>query len=571
MANRTLFQAARDKAPAADTRNLGGGRAYKSNPRLALAQIAMTGTFNGTFYADPRDILDLAKKVAFECADDPTYIAQVAIAAREQGYMKDMPAFLVTLLGELDTRLFRRVFNRVIDNGKMLRNVIQMARSGQLGKPRNISAGAYRRAIQEWFSARSPLSIWKASIGNDPSMSDILKLARPRPDNDTKAALYAYLTGKKLENGRYVYERVGGSIDDKLTFSIVQMQHDYNNLPALVRQYEEYKETRMGEVPDVDWRFLDALDLSDAEWVKIAMNAHYMMTFRNLNTFARHGVFKDKAAVRAVAERLRSEEGWHKARVFPYQLMTAWKAANDQVPFEVREALQDAMEIATSNVPKLGYKIYICVDVSGSMRWGVTAGKTNQKNGYGGWVLDPHVPRVIDVASLFAASLMRENRNCEVFAFSNTLHPLNLNPRDSVMTNADILAKQPAGGTNCSLPIAHLNKCNAEGDAIIMVSDYESWIDTPTQPGRYSDGTKMHEEWIAFKKRNRNAKFICMDLTPRDNGQVKERSDILQVGGFSDQVFGTIAGFMDGTGSPDYWVSKIQEIDLDKPVSVEAV
>lgn len=570
MANKALFQAARDKAPVADTFNLGGGRAYKSNPKHALVQLAMTGTFNGTFYADPKDVLDLAKKVAFECADDPHYIAQVAIAAREQGYMKDMPAFLVALLGELDTTLFRRVFNRVIDNGKMLRNVIQMARSGQLGKPRNISAGAYRRAIQGWFSAHSPLSIWKASIGNDPSMSDILKLARPRPDNDTKAALYAYLTGKKLENGRYVYERIGAT-DGALTFSIVQMQHDYSDLPELIRQYEDFKHGKSKYLPDVDWRFLDALDLKDTDWAKIAMNAHYMMTFRNLNTFASHGVFKDKAVVRAVADRLRSEEEWQKARVFPYQLMTAWKAASGQVPFEVREALQDAMEIATSNVPSLGYKIYICVDVSGSMRWGITGGKTNQKNGYGGWVLDPNIPRVIDVASLFAASIMRKNRNCELLAFSNVLHSVHLNPRDSVLTNAELLARLPAGGTNCSLPIAYLNSTKAEADAIIMVSDYESWIDTPIMPGKYSDGTKMHEEWMAFKKRNRNAKFICMDLTPRDNSQVKDRPDILQVGGFSDQVFGVIAGFMDGTSSPDYWVSKIQEIDLEKPASTEAV
>ena len=55
------------------------------------------------------------------------------------------------------------------------------------------------------------------------------------------------------------------------------------------------------------------------------------------------------------------------AQAFPYQLMAAYKAASG-VPDVVREALQDAMENALANVPRIEGKVVVCPDVSGSMQ-----------------------------------------------------------------------------------------------------------------------------------------------------------------------------------------------------------
>ncbi len=38
----------------------------------------------------------------------------------------------------------------------------------------------------------------------------------------------------------------------------------------------------------------------------------------------------------------------------------------------VRQALEDAMEIATANVPRIEGQVYVCPDVSGSMQSPVT-------------------------------------------------------------------------------------------------------------------------------------------------------------------------------------------------------
>ncbi len=65
------------------------------------------------------------------CADiDAEFIAKTAVFCRERGFMKDMPALLCAVLSVKDRELLARVFPRVIDNAKMLRNFVQIMRSG---------------------------------------------------------------------------------------------------------------------------------------------------------------------------------------------------------------------------------------------------------------------------------------------------------------------------------------------------------------------------------------------------------------------------------------------------------
>ena len=86
------------------------------------------------------------------------------------------------------------------------------------------------------------------------------------------------------------------------------------------------------------------------------------------------------------------------------------------------------------------------------------------------------------------------------------------------------------------------------------------WVDK----GVPSSGTALLQEWVKYKTHNKNAKLICIDLTPRTNHQVsKEHEDILQVGGFSDNVFNVIARFVEGGWSKDFWVKEIESVSLD--------
>src|SRR5262249_48051382 len=159
---------------------------------------------------------------------------------------------------------------------------------------------------------------------------------------------------------------------------------------------------------------------------------------------------------------------------------------------------------------------------------------------------------------LVAAAVLRKNQDGEVIPFEQDIVKVILNPRDTVMTNANKLASIGGGGTNCSAPLAELNRRNAKGDLVIYVSDNESWID-----GRAtSRGTATMAEWNAFKARNPRAKLVCIDIQPNAHTQAPNRDDILNVGGFSDAVFDVIAAFASGEAGGDHWVRVIDAVSL---------
>ena len=150
----------------------------------------------------------------------------------------------------------------------------------------------------------------------------------------------------------------------------------------------------------------------------------------------------------------------------------------------------------------------------------------------------------------------------KVLAFSDDVVPATLNPRDGVMTNAQKLASPPSGGTNCSAPLARLNRERATGDLIIYVSDNESWVDTPRH-GRYGgSATQTVKQWEQFKQRSPQAKMICIDLQAYDSTQAPERQDVVNVGGLSDQVFGLIAAVAAGKTTQGHWVQQIEAVSI---------
>ena len=518
MANKNIFKSLIGKIlPNANARNQAGGKAYKREPRHALAQYVATGCLNNTFYVDAQAQLDAVLKLCDSV--EPEFVAKSAIYSRERGLMKDMPALLLAWLGKHDVKLFSRVFGRVIDNGKLLRNVVQVLRSGVTG--RKSLGTAPRRAVRNWLENRSEKRLFADSVGNDPSLADVIKLAHPRPLNKQREAFYGYLLGRK---------------------------HDAALLPEAVREFEDFKAGITSSVPDVPFQMLTSLTLTREQWCEIALHGGWHMLRMNLNTFTRHGVFEEPGMAGLVAERLADTEAVKKARVFPYQLLAAYFNAGKEVPELVREALQDALECSLANVPALSGKVVICLDVSGSMHTAVTGNRRGATSKV----------RCMDVAALFAAAILRRNPRAEVIAFNDQVVECRLNSRDSVMTNAKQLSSLPQGGTNCSAPLVKLNRAKATADMLIYVSDNESWVDC----NKGERGTAMMEQWNIFAARNPTAKLACIDLQPSETMQAAEREDVLNIGGFSDSVFELLENFAQGAMSPGHWAGEIEKVEV---------
>ena len=309
-----------------------------------------------------------------------------------------------------------------------------------------------------------------------------------------------------------------------------------------------FKETGKGPVPDVPFQMLTQLELSSAHWSRIARKGSWQMVRQNLNTFHRHGVFGVKRNVHDVAKLLRDPMQIRKAKAFPYQLMVAAQNVNAEMPREIVDALHDAMEIAVQNVPKIDGQVVVCPDVSGSMTWAVTGYRPGATSAV----------RHVDVAALVAASFQRVNRGCQVLPFDFDVRDVRLEPRDTILTNAERLADLAGGGTNCSAPLKWLNDRGRAPDLVVFVSDNQSWVDARAG----GQGTAMLMEWEVIKRRNPKAKLVCIDIAPYGTTQAQTREDVLNIGGFSDAVFDQIAAFASGQTGADHWVGEIGQIEV---------
>ena len=500
--------------PQTTARNEAGGPAYLRTPEQALAQLAATGCLNATFYAGAEDQLDRVVDLSGRVA--PQFVAKTAVYSRKRGFMKDMPALLLAALSRRDPALMDRVFDRVVDSPRMLRTFVQIVRSGATG--RKSLGSAPKRCVRRWLDQRTDAALLAASVGSAPSIVDVVKMVHPKPKTREREALYGYLMGRDVT---------------------------FESLPPLARQFEAFKAGDRSEVPDVPFQLLTAVGLNRREWAQVARRGSWQMTRMNLNTFARHGVFDEPGMTDHVAARLRDASEIARARVFPYQLLAAYRSVDPAVPSAVRRALEDAMEVAIANTPAIAGQVYVCPDVSGSMRSPITGHRKGATTAV----------RCVDAAALMAAAIVRQNPSAEVLPFEDSIVRMDLSWRDSVMTNAERLASVGGGGTCVSAPLAQLNARKARGELVVIVSDNESWIDA-----NGSRGTATMREWNAFRSRNPHARLVLIDLQPYATTQATDGQEILNIGGFSDQVFEVVSEFAAGRLHSGHWVGQIEAV-----------
>jgi 60 kDa SS-A/Ro ribonucleoprotein len=545
--NKTLFANVKNRATAV---NEAGGLAYRLPPKHALAQLAATGCFNGAYYGDAE--AQLAALLALvDAVADNEFLAKLAVYARERAFMKDMPAALLLVLSKRDPGLFHRAFDRVVDNGRVLRTLFQMLRSGLFG--RKSLSYSLQRAFNRWLNGAGVGALLSASIGNDPSLRDVLRAARPTPRDDARRALFGWLTGKPVEKWAPA--------------TLADLPEEVSALTAFRLAQNEYEQAAILNAPSsasgegrgggrFRWDLLADSARGPLVWKAIALQMGHQALRMNLNTLLRHGVFDDAEMVSYVAARLADVEEVKRARQFPYQYLAAYLNAEAALAAPVRDALQAAAEAACGNVPELPGPVVVGVDVSGSMASPVTGSR-----GPGG----TSKMRCVDVAALFGAAVLRRNPGSVVVPFDTSAHRVEAAADEPILSVAARFAGYGGGGTNCSLPLHHANTAlkNRAFAGCVLVSDNESWVGA----GRGGQ-TATLTEWEAFVRNQRRVqgpafappKLVCIDLQPYGTVQAPDREDILNVGGFSDAEDGVVAGFL--ADDANRFVTEVEAIEL---------
>ena len=156
--------------------------------------------------------------------------------------------------------------------------------------------------------------------------------------------------------------------------------------------------------------------------------------------------------------------------------------------------------------------------------------------------------RKIDLSRLFRKEATMANKS--LFSSLKSLIPR-------------VTARNDAGGP------AYALDAKRKFAGVVLVSDNESWVckGRPYQYGA-NGSTGVMAEWKQFVQnqvriQNGNIsrpKLICIDLQPNATTQAPDRSDILNVGGFSDAVFEVVSAFL--TSDAGRFVAEVESVML---------
>lgn len=445
--------------PATKTTNFAGGDAYSQSPELELVSILLTSFANDQFYRSANDTFDRIKQLIGKC--DKEFVAKAAVYARTKFGMRSVSHVVASELTKFMSgeKWGSAFFNKVVHRPDDMMEILAYHKA-QKYKITN----AMKKGFAEAFGDFDKYTLAKYRGENkEYKLIDIVNLVRPKPTDKNKEALTALVKGELKSFNTWGSE---------LTKA------------GQAAETEEQKE-----------------ELKKDAWTKLVKEKKigYFALLRNL----RNIIEQAPDIIPEAIESLTNEKLIKKSLVLPFRFTTAFEEisklnAGPQVRV-VMTALNKALDISVSNVPKFAGDTLVVLDASGSM-----SGKPAQ------------------IGSLFAAILLKSN-NADFMIFSDRAAYRNINPMDSTITIANSI-KFATGGTNFHSIFQTANK---KYDRIIILSDMQGWIgrDCPTATfGQYKKATGANPFIYSF------------DLNSYGSMQFPE-NNVFALAGFSDKIF----------------------------------
>jgi 60 kDa SS-A/Ro ribonucleoprotein len=508
--------------------NSAGGYAWQLDPWQRLMRFLVLGTEGGTFYVSEQTLtLENARNALHCLAEDGRRFVDTVVAVSENGraYKNDPAIFALALAASAQDDRTRRLaldaLPRVARTGTHLFHFAAYV-DGLRGWGRGL-----RQAIGRWYAGRSDeqlaFQLAKYQSRDGWSHRDLLRLAHPTPDGEARKALYRWAVGAEDVPLEALTGLVAGLEELKRAGSEAQVID-------LINRYRAPREV-------IPTEYLT----SPRVWEALLPNLGITALLRNLGNLSKIGLLAQYASVTPeVVARLTSAEALRRGRVHPLQVLAAlvtyqqghgmrgqgeWKA----VP-SVVAALNQAFALAFENVEPSGKRLYLALDVSGSMA--------------GGWVsgIPGLTPR--DASAALAMITVDTEAEVVIRGFSWKLVKLSIRPGMSLEQVVRKVSGLPFAATDCAQPMLDALKHGLEVDAFIVYTDSETWAGDihPVQALRdYREKTGIPARLVVVGMTSNG--FTIAD--PEDAG-------MLDVVGFSTSTPSAIADFVaDRLGAGD--------------------
>lgn len=446
-----------------ETRSYEGGPGFTRDDKSALFQLAVTNMVGeNTFYESSRDrdarYAGLVRSLAVK---DFSWLSQMLPWLRSEGNMRSAP--LVGAAQAVHARLAEGLYE---GNAELIDSVLQRAdEPGELiaywrtefGKtlPKPVLKGL-KAAVPRLYTERSVLKYDSAKAGY--RLADVIELIHPDPVSEVQDAVFQHLLDQRHHG------------DSRVPSALMPMQD------ARTRWYAKPDHLKLASIEDPDTFRATGLTwenvLSDLGgrvdkaklWSALIPNLGYMAAIRNLRNIDEAGV--DRRVKRKLADMIEDPANVARSRQLPFRFLSAYLAAPSDF---WKEPLNVAAGHALGNIPDLGGRTLVLVDMSGSMQAPVSA--------------KSQVSRMM-AGALFGTALAMKGQG-ELVGFATDSFPFPLKKGAGLLSEVERLigkANSVGWGTNMT---AAVRKHYRDHDRVVIVTDMQCFSDESGQ--RLSD------------------------------------------------------------------------------------
>lgn len=186
----------------------------------------------------------------------------------------------------------------------------------------------------------------------------------------------------------------------------------------------------------------------------------YMAMIRNLRNMDEAGI--SKAHAKKVVEMIEDPERVKGSRQLPFRFLSAYHAAPSD---RWKQALTEALDYSTANIPKLTGRTLVLVDTSASM---------------GGRLSDRSGVRYVDAAALFGVALARNASKVDLYGFGDGVFQHELAYGGSVLGQTQQFVRRVGEAGHGTQIAASIQRTYAKHDRVVIFTDMQ------TMPGRHT-------------------------------------------------------------------------------------
>uniref|UniRef100_A0A7C4R5F6 TROVE domain-containing protein n=1 Tax=candidate division CPR3 bacterium TaxID=2268181 RepID=A0A7C4R5F6_UNCC3 len=521
--------------------NKEGAPTFRRELAEQVIQVLTTNTLENTFYVGKDELKEDTVRVLEKMKNkDPEFLAKALVFARNEGYLQKVPTMGLAVLSTSDARggkeFFKKAFNKIIQTPDNLSEFVRVVKKENIRKG---LGGVALNSVKEWLKNISGYQAVKYSATSTNNrekftLRDILKLARPKPENKEMEERFGWIVNGWKEVGEQE------SPTNPQIWALEKIKRSENN-EEIIDLIERAKLPWEAVIPAVK-------KMNPEIWESLMRQMPYMALLRNINNFSKNGLLEKDENVEYIVSKLTSQRELEKAKVLPFRLYTAWKAyqsknKDNSVDSRIVNALETALENSFVNIPEIKGSLAIGSDVSGSMSMQVSdKGDTSCR----------------EICGVFTGALLKKSKDkTHVLPFETVVKKENFLASDSILTNTEKIARMGGGGTAVGAPIEHLLKKKIKVDNFIGITDNEDWAYGRDYFSRYS----FLEAWREYKKTiNPKAKAFLITLAPyRDAVAPQNEKDVHFIYGWNESVLKYISQNSEDKNSQ---VEKIKNIKL---------